>query len=143
MSTGHMIEAFAAVDFDDPRETLKQAIYRFGGVYCGFALPAFAESLPRWSMEDSPGGAKAKPYSFGGHAVFAPAYDDDGLTVISWGRRMKVDWAFVHKYLDEAYACLDEFWINRDGRSPGGLDIKALRHDLSAVATPRLKERVN
>lgn len=143
LSTGHMIDAFAAVDTDDVKESLPQAIYRFGGVYLGFALPEYVESKPRWHMADSPGGQAARAYGFGGHAVFGCAYDADGITVISWGRRTHVDWAFLHRYLDEAYACLDDFWINRDGRSPGGLDAAALRRDLLAVATPRLKERAN
>lgn len=143
LSTGHMIEAFAAVDTDDLKESLQQAIYRFGGVYLGFALPEFIDGKPRWQMEDSPGGHEARAYTFGGHAVFAPAYSADGVTVISWGRRISVDWAFLHRYCDEAYVAMTDFWINRDGRSPGGLDAEALRRDMKAVATPRLKERTN
>ena len=91
LSTGHMIDAFAAVDTDDVKESLPQAIYRFGGVYLGFALPEYVESKPRWHMADSPGGQAARAYGFGGHAVFGCAYDADGITVISWGaERMSI-----------------------------------------------------
>ena len=104
------IDAFAAVDTDDVKESrCHRRSTVFGGVYLGFALPEYVESKPRWHMADSPGGQAARAYGFGGHAVFGCAYDADGITVISWGRRTHVDWAFLHRYLDEAYACLDDF----------------------------------
>ena len=108
LSTGHMIDAFAAVDTDDVKESLPQAIYRFGGVYLGFALPEYVESKPRWHMADSPGasGAGVRIRRACRVRLRLRRRRDHGHLV---GRRTHVDWAFLHRYLDEAYACLDDF----------------------------------
>lgn len=139
LSTGHRIEAFALLDADDICQSVSQAIHRFGGAYVGLALPAFVVDKPQWSLEDSPGGAAAKPYSFGGQAVMAAGYDDQGVMAIVCGRRTPVSWAFLEKYCDEAYAVMDDFWMSHDARIPGGLDIDKLKNALKTTATPRLR----
>ncbi|MGL4639739.1 MAG: hypothetical protein ACRCVX_08475, partial [Shewanella sp.] len=69
-------------------------------------------------------------------AVLAVGYTEHGLGVVSWGKNVIVTWGFVEKYLDEAYVCVDEAWINRDGKSPSGLDLASLMAAVKKVGTP-------
>jgi hypothetical protein len=94
------IFAYAAIDVKNHTH-IKQAIELFGGVYLGFqvqknCIQEFDEHKP-WA----PG-----PLTNDGHAVYAVAYDANGITVLTWGNTQKATWAWWDECVDEAYAIL-------------------------------------
>lgn len=124
---GHKLHAYADTDPGNV-EHVKQAIHLFGGVYIGLSLPLSANdqlnASEPWSLVE---GDKAEPGSWGGHAVFCPAYDASGITCITWGQLQKMDWAFWQKYTDECHALLGVDWCGT------GVDLNALNDELSQV----------
>ena len=104
-----------------------QAINLFGGVYLGFqvqqaCLDDFEARRP-WT----PG-----PLTNEGHAVVAVAYDQSGLTVLTWGNTQKATWEWWDDCVDEAYAILPP-QANDPDFAPG-FNIGQLKEDLAAVA---------
>jgi len=120
----HSLTAFA-----DPQPQndlhIKQAIALFGGVYIGMQLPNSAQGQvgSLWDVVPEEGGV------WGGHAVYVPAYDDTGLTCITWGALQKMTWAFWSRYTDEAHCLLSPDWP-----IPAGFDASGLLADLQVVA---------
>lgn len=129
---GQRITAFVSVGVKNILH-VKQALHLFGGLYLGFELPACAEGAEAWQLP--PGGATGEnaPGTYGGHAVNAVAYDDDGITVITWGAPLRASWAFASAYMSEAWAILSPLWLRGDGIAACGIDLDDLRHDLALV----------
>jgi hypothetical protein len=106
---------------------VEQAIQLFGGVYLGFqvqqnCIQEFDARQP-WT----PG-----PLTNEGHAVFAVAYDPNGVTVLTWGNTQQATWAWWDECVDEAYAILPP-----EAKKPDfapGFDIAQLESDLGDVA---------
>ncbi len=99
------IHAFAALNPRDASE-VKAAISSLSGAYVGVALPLSAQEevqnrQPWTQISDNPG-------SWGGHCIYIPAYDQDGLTCITWGQRQRMTWEFFAAYCDEAFAICDD-----------------------------------
>jgi hypothetical protein len=65
-----------------------------------------------------------------GHAVFAVAYDQKGVTVLTWGNTQQATWAWWDECVDEAYAILSP-----EAPTFEGFDLKQLKADLAAVAS--------
>jgi hypothetical protein len=61
--------------------------------------------------------------------VYAVAYDDNGLTVLTWGSTQKATWAWWDECVDEAYAILPQ-----QAKEFDGFDLKQLKADLNEVA---------
>jgi hypothetical protein len=106
---------------------IQQAIQLFGGVYLGFqvqqnCVQEFQDHLP-WT----PG-----PLTNDGHAVFAVAYDQNYLTVLTWGNTQQATWDWWDECVDEAYAILPPEAQNPDFAP--GFDFAQLQADLEAVA---------
>ncbi|HYL47205.1 MAG TPA: hypothetical protein VEU52_09255 [Candidatus Limnocylindrales bacterium] len=134
-STGidnHKIEAYVALE---PKNTehIKDAVYLFGGVYIGVALPVTAQNQTVWSVPPGGPNGQGAPGSWGGHAVPVVAYDNRTLTCVTWGKLLKMTWGFWQAYCDEAYAILSPDWINSKNYSPGNFDLTTLRADLNQV----------
>lgn len=133
---GSKILAYVAIDPKDPLE-LRRAIHLFGGVYAGFDLPATAQAQTRkWSIATLGAIGPGAPGTWGGHAVPLVGYGTEGVSLVTWARRMTATWGFVQTYADEAYAVLSPDWLNEDRRSPAGFDLAALRRDLAALGAP-------
>ncbi len=128
---GHKIAAYVAVD---PKNFahVEAAIYLFGGVDTGFALPRTAANQSIWSVVGDGQSGDSQPYSWGGHCVPILAYNDDNPTCITWGQRLQMTWGFMRVYCDECYAVLSEDWLN-NRKAPNGFDIDALLADLKKV----------
>jgi hypothetical protein len=129
---GHKIGAYASVS---PRSTLyvQDAIYLFGGLNTGFALPVTAQNQSVWDVV--PGAAKnqdAQPGSWGGHCVNIIDYDARSLTCVTWGALKKITWAFFKLYCDEAYAIISQDFLS-GGKAPNGFDVASLQTDLTAL----------
>lgn len=88
-------------------------------------LPKSAQTQDVWDVDTSPNG---QPGSWGGHCVFVPDYDANGLTCITWGAPKKMTWGFWGTYCDEAHALLSPDW-----QPPAGFDMAALQADLGTV----------
>lgn len=116
------------VSIDPKNHThVQQAIGLFGGVYLGFqvqqnCVQEFDNHQP-WT----PG-----PLTQDGHAVYAVAYDHNGVTVLTWGNTQKGTWAWWDKCVDEAYAILPPEARNADFAP--GFNFAQLQTDLDAVA---------
>jgi hypothetical protein len=127
---GVRIGAFAAVDYQHTGRLL-QAIYQFGGVYAGFALP---EAI--WDMDQNwyaPAAAEQlvddwAAGSGGGHAVYIGGYSSiDGLLYgASWGQPIAISLAFARAYLDECYVTVGESWSDDVGETPSGVNLREL-----------------
>lgn len=137
---GRGLSAYVSVD-TTKRQEVMDAIYYFGGLYVGLALPLSAQSQAEWVKVLGPSGA---PGSWGGHCVAVPAYSfaralpgesiPRTLTCITWGERLPMTWQFFANYCDEAYALFSLDWLMA-GKSPQGFDSATLLHDLAALRT--------
>lgn len=128
---GRHIEGFAAINVADI-ENIKRAIDLFGGVYIGLGLPLSAQTQDVWDVPAGGATGQGAPNSWGGHAVFCPAYDAGGLTCITWGALKRMTWAFWQAYADEAYAIVAGAWI-KSGASPAGIKVSDLVADMAAL----------
>jgi hypothetical protein len=128
---GHKIGAFAAVSVHD-QNLVRIGANLFGGLYIGLQLPVTAQQQQVWDWTKKLSGP-AQPGSWGGHAVDVVGYDDEGVTVITWGDTKKMTWAFWDHYCDEAYCLISVDFLDGKGHSPAGLDIAALNADLGLV----------
>jgi hypothetical protein len=131
---GHRIGAFARVSTGD-HTLVRTAANLFGGVYIGLQLPLTAQDQQVWDWTGRLDGPAA-PGSWGGHAVDVVGYDDERLTIVTWGTLQELTWSFWDRYCDEAYAVLSPDYLAH-GRSPEGLDLAALRRDLQLVTSGR------
>ena len=127
---GHRIGAFARVARDD-RDLVATGAWLFGGLYIGLQLPLRAADQDVWDWTGRLDGPDA-PGSWGGHAVDVVAYDEGGLTVVTWGALKRMTWAFWGRYCDEAWCVLSTDYL-AGGRSPAGFAFEALRRDLVLV----------
>ena len=122
-------EILGFVKIDPKNHThVQQAIQLFGGVYIGFqvqenCIQEFDARRP-WT----PG-----KLTTDGHAVFAVAYDQAGVTVLTWGNTQQGTWGWWDECVDEAYAILPPEAKNT-AFAPG-FDLAALQTDLNAVAS--------
>jgi hypothetical protein len=124
--SGDQIITYTAVDPKNHAH-VEQAISLFGGVYLGFqvqqnAIQDFDAHKP-WT----PG-----PLTNDGHAVFAVAYDQNGVTVLTWGNTQQGTWAWWDECVDEAYAIIPS--VAKDPQFAPGFNIKQLEADLADVA---------
>jgi len=110
---------------------IKQAVWLFGGIYIGFNVPQSAMDQNQlgqpWTVVANDGGI------VGGHAVWCPDYNANGIWCITWGQRQFMTWAFWSAYCDESHALLSPDWINSKNMDPSGVDLTQLQADLQGV----------
>jgi len=130
---GHMVGcAYVAVS-PQSKTLTRDAIFLFGGLYLGIALPLSAQSQRVWDVPHSGAHGKGSPGSWGGHAVPAVAYDARGITVVTWGALKRMTWGFFRAYCDESYGIVSADWVNGERAAPNGFDLAALQADLAAL----------
>jgi len=120
------IFAFASIDVKNKKH-IQQAIQLFGGVYLGFqvqedCIQDFDARKP-WTP---------KPLTKDGHCVYAVAYDNKDVTVLTWGNTQKATWGWWKECVDEAYVILPP-QAKKSDFSPG-FDFEQLKADLNDVA---------
>lgn len=123
---GDKLLAFAKID---PKQHahVQLGIQLFGGVYLGFQVQENAIDDFNAHRPWTPG-----TLTNDGHAVYAVAYDQQGVSVLTWGGLQDGTWAWWDECVDEAYALLPP-----EARKPDfapGFDFAALQSDLNAVA---------
>lgn len=133
---GNKITAFAKVDLTNLTE-VKQAMYLFGNVYLGLALPKTAatqiQNNQRWTVVSTSG--SGKPGSWGGHAVNIAYYNSRTIGILTWGQKQGMSTGFLKDYGDEAYVVFTQEWINSaTQKAPNGFDAQGLMSDLSQFA---------
>jgi hypothetical protein len=129
---GHQIGAFTSVS---PHSSayVQDAIFLFGGLNTGFALPVTAQNQAVWDVvAGASRNPDAKPGSWGGHCVNIVDYDARSLTCVTWGALKKMTWAFFKSYCDEAYAIISQDFLAA-GKAPNGFDLATLQNDLAAL----------
>lgn len=129
---GHKIGAYASIS---PHSTayVQDAIYLFGGVDTGFALPVTAQNQAVWDVvAGAAHNPDAKAGSWGGHCVNIVDYDARSLTCVTWGGLKKMTWAFLKSYCDEMYAIISQDFVN-GSKAPNGFDVATLQADLALV----------
>ena len=121
-------------------EEVMQALWLFGGLYTGVALPVSGlNSSGRCGLWDVDGTSAGAPGSWGGHCVVASdgtllGADGDNLTCMTWGALQKMTWAFWDRYFDEVHVVVTHDWITKTGQSPNGFDLATLQQDLAQLA---------
>lgn len=122
---GDQILAYAAI-VPTNHTHVQQAIQLFGGVYLGFKVQDNTDTEFRNQQPWTPGTATGD-----GHAVFAVAYDETGVTVLTWGTTQRATWAWWDACVDEAYAI-----VPPEASNPAfapGFDVAQLEADLKAI----------
>ena len=121
-------EILAYVKIDPKNHTdIQQAMKLFNGVYLGFqcqenCVQEFDAHKP-WT----PG-----PLTNDGHAVFAVEYDQNQVTVLTWGNIQHGTWAWWDECVDEAYAILPP--EAKNAAFAPGYNLAQLQADLNLVA---------
>lgn len=130
--SGHKIGGYVKLN-TSLLDSVKAAIFLFGGILTGMALPISAQGQSEWQMNGSGLSGNNAPYSWGGHCVPYEAYTDKDLTCVTWGDRKKamIDWFTT--YCDEAYAIFSTDFIKSDGESPSGFNKDQLIADLNSL----------
>jgi hypothetical protein len=126
------IYAFASVDWKDHTE-VKHCIHKLGGI--NFGMMVYQTDIDQfhtnqiWSLTGNDGELK------GGHGVYLYAYDQDGITCMTWGKRQKMTWDFWDKRVDEAYAIVDnkDYWVENSQVDVEELDAKL--HEITNSTT--------
>lgn len=126
---GHKIEGYVSINGKNKKE-VKAAVHLFGAVYLGLQLPAFAEGTDKWNLPREGPSYEILPGSWGGHCVVILDADETYVTIVSWGKLIKMNWEFLAAYVDEAYAVFAPDDWAADGTAPNGFDIVALRKKL-------------
>ena len=85
-----------------------------------------------WAVPPQGTSGPGAPGSWGGHAVPVVAYDPRGLTVITWGKALRMTWGFWQAYCDEAYGILSPDFLAK-GKAPNGFDLATLKSDLAEL----------
>ena len=109
------------------RTHIQQAIQLFGGVYLGFQVQANCIQEFDARQPWTPG-----PLTNDGHAVYAVGYDQNYLTVLTWGNTQQATWAWWDECVDEAYGILPP--EAKDPTFAPGFNLAQLQADLAAVA---------
>jgi hypothetical protein len=125
-AAGDKILAYAKIDVKNHTH-VQQAIRLFGGVYLGFQVQQNCQQEFAARQPWTPG-----PLTNDGHAVFAVAYDAQGVTVLTWGDTQKGIWGWWDECVDEAYAILPPEAKKAD--FDPGFNFDQLKADLGAVA---------
>lgn len=100
---GWKIRAWAGVDVTD-HGALRAAAAAYQGVYLGIDLPDGWGAGVAAGLWDVTG----EPNPDNGHAVVVVGFDADGVVLATWGQALRATWAWVGRYVKEAYVVLDE-----------------------------------
>lgn len=131
------IIAFVQIDARNATH-MQLAIYLFGAVFAGLALPKTAQVQSDPSKVWAVGrGASGAPGTWGGHAVPIVNYwrSRARYGAITWGYLQAMTFGFWGAYGDEAYCVIGPDWFNAQGDAPvAGFNLPKLMADLAALA---------
>jgi hypothetical protein len=141
---GHRIMAFATLD-PSSRAEVEDSVFLFGNCYLGVQLPVTAQNQTVWAVP--PGGATGPgaPGSWGGHANPVVAYDQRGLTVVTWGGATAHDVGVPLRLLRRGVRC-SQPGLDQSNDEAGGQRIRsggARQRPAADCKTRRRFDRVN
>jgi hypothetical protein len=129
---GSDILAFVSIDPKNHTH-IEQALHLFNGIYLGFQVQQDAiqdfDARKAWT----PG-----PLTNDGHCVYAVAYDQNNVTVLTWGNTQLGTWAWWDECVDEAYAIVPQ---QAQNAKFAGFNVKQLEADLKQVQGEPAKAR--
>lgn len=126
----HKIGAYLSLTPGDTLQAM-QAVWIFGGFAFGFSVPESAmQQFDNGQIWDDVGDNNI----IGGHEVCGVGTMDyrAKLTVITWGTRQEMTFAFLSKYNDESFVWVAPEILNLAG-TWRGLNVAALNADLVAL----------
>lgn len=122
----HKILGYASLDLSSVPQ-MRYASDLFGGTYLGVNLPQSAEDdTDNWTV------LKGSPI-VGGHCICGVGQGRAGGHIISWGMSIPFDWNFMHTYADEGYIVVSEYWLDKQGKSPSGVDLNGLLAAMKSI----------
>jgi hypothetical protein len=130
------ITAFGQLELKNDAQA-RDAIFYFGALYIGIALPDFVMKAPDklkvpWEVPPQGPVGDAAPNDKNGHCVAAIAYDARNISIVARGTVKPMSWQFYNAYVDEAYAVLSSDFLGRRG-SPSGFKMQQLEADLAEI----------
>jgi hypothetical protein len=111
----YTISAYGELDPLD-HDQLMFACYILTGVHFGFSLPLSVKKQLNW-IYDGEKTLTWKAGSWGGFAAYGYAYNSIGFFVKAWDKDIFVNWAFIDRYCDEAWAVIPDFDLLRISRA--------------------------
>ena len=110
-------------------DEIKQVIHTFGFCYIGIKVPAACETQFQqhqpWSITNTP----ADDQILGGHCVILVGYDSQYFYAITWGSVQKIEYTWLTKYMDEAWAVIPP----EISKGYNGLNLEQLKQDIEAL----------
>ncbi len=130
-----VLAGFCALDATGGYDVMG-AIAWLGLVYAGIALPLGVQGADIWDTGPlaTPAGGPWAPGSWGGHAVPIIGYDPKGLTVVTWGKTLRMTWPFWRAYADEAYGLLSRDFASTAIPTEAWAELEADMGDLRSAA---------
>lgn len=126
----HGIKYYAQIALNS-QEQLQASIALMGGAYIGVNLPQSAEDA---FQAGQPWTDTTDKNILGGHCIVLVGYDPTYVTAVTWGATVKVSYAWLNTYMDEAYAIISPQWVEAGGvNTPTGLNLTQLEADLKAL----------
>jgi len=123
--TPHMVTAYCEVGIKE--EYARAGAVLFGGLWMGIWLPISAQRQRVWDVPPQGPIGDGRPGSWGGHAIYASGYDEEGIFFYTWGVRMKMTWRFFKVYCDECYVFISEDYLYRVRQTtPRGFNVDRL-----------------
>lgn len=113
-------------------EHVRVAINSFGVVDIGVNMPSAWKSTDTWDVGFGP---TYRPGTWGGHSVPLVGYDLAYVYLVTWGKVIRMTWAALSYYCDEAFALIDQNWLAGDSISPSGFNLPQLHADLMTITS--------
>jgi hypothetical protein len=131
------IIAWGKVDNSNVAE-IQKALFLFGGIYTGWALPLTAQDEVGDIWDESPLGTTGRvPGSWGGHMTITRHIESDwnnGIYTITWGKSQQVTRRFWDKYCFVTYFFITKNWIsNISNKTLSGFDLDTLLKDINEL----------
>jgi len=104
LSGAWRLRAWAGLEHGDHDE-LRAAAAIYTGAYLGVELPDRWEAGVRAGIWSDTSG---EPNPDNGHALVLVGYDQDHAVLATWGATVRATWAWMARYVVEAYVLLDE-----------------------------------
>jgi hypothetical protein len=128
---GRQLIAYAPVPVSNQKQ-IKEVIHSFGLCYIGIKVPAACETQFQqhqpWAITNTP----ADDQILGGHCVILVGYDSSYFYAITWGAIQKVEYSWLTKYMDEAWAIITPEIASKDGYN--GLNLNQLKEDIEKLS---------
>jgi len=117
---------------------IQKALFLFGGIYTGWALPLTAKDQVEKIWDVTPIGTPGRvPGSWGGHMTITRHIETErigGIFTITWGKSQQITLDFWDKYCVVAYFFITQEWISKvSNKTLSGFDLNTLLRDVDEL----------